>query len=297
MCIRDSSKEVSYHNLSDGIWWFHARAYSPLGYWSDASHFQIRIDSTPPPSPEVKAEVVSGKLAVRWSEVEDLSGIEVYKVRIERHPSGEAVLEEEVRGTELEAKLEPGVYRAEVRAVNGAGLEGEPGVSDPVEIEAVQVCDLNGDGEVNIFDLVIIARSFGSEDGADLNGDGEVNIFDLVIAARHFGERASPGAPALAGLRTELLPPYPNPFNSEVWLPFRLSRAGIVLIEIFDLSGRLVRRLSLGPLEPGDYSIKGRAARWDGRDEQGEPLPSGVYFCLLRVDGEPIGIRKAFLLK
>ena len=55
--------------------------------------------------------------------------------------------------------------------------------------------------------------------------------------------------------------------------------------------------VGLNPLEPGDYSLKGRAVRWDGRDERGEPLPSGVYFCLLRVGGEPIGMRKALLLK
>jgi hypothetical protein len=63
--------------------------------------------------------------------------------------------------------------------------EGGPGQS---ELEG----DVNEDGMIDIFDLVLIAQNFGKTSGfdsrADANGDGKVDIFDLVVVAQHFGE-------------------------------------------------------------------------------------------------------------
>jgi len=81
---------------------------------------------------------------------------------------------------------------------------------------------------------------------------------------------------------TQLLQNYPNPFNPETWFPFTLSEASTVEIAIFDASGRRMRRLSLGLLDAGRYSDKERAAYWDGRNDIGEPVASGVYFVELK---------------
>jgi len=83
--------------------------------------------------------------------------------------------------------------------------------------------------------------------------------------------------------RTELLQNYPNPFNPETWIPYKLAEAGDVMIRIYDLSGRLIRRFDLGHKEPGFYVGRGRAVYWDGRNDAGERVSSGVYVVELRI--------------
>jgi len=57
-----------------------------------------------------------------------------------------------------------------------------------------------------------------------------------------------------------------------------------VIITIYDSSGGLVRTLYLGLKMSGSYTSKDRAAHWDGKDDSGESLASGVYFLVLRAD-------------
>ena len=78
-----------------------------------------------------------------------------------------------------------------------------------------------------------------------------------------------------------LLQNYPNPFNPETWIPYQLSEAGAVTFSIYGASGRLIRTLSLGFQPAGFYRSRGRAAYWDGRNNQGERVSSGVYFYQL----------------
>ncbi|MCD6507345.1 hypothetical protein J7M22_12090 [Candidatus Poribacteria bacterium] len=96
--------------------------------------------------------------------------------------------------------------------------------------------------------------------------------------------------------RTELLPNYPNPFNPETWIPFRLARDGEVVIRIYDIQGELVRELNLGRLGAGVYESKDRAAYWDGRNDIGEEVSSGIYMIELSVGGYR-GVRKMCLMR
>ena len=80
---------------------------------------------------------------------------------------------------------------------------------------------------------------------------------------------------------TALLSNYPNPFNPETWIPYQLSAAAEVTVTIHSSDGKLVRTLELGQMPAGAYSDKDRAAYWDGRNAQGEPVASGVYFYTL----------------
>ena len=83
-------------------------------------------------------------------------------------------------------------------------------------------------------------------------------------------------------MRTALLPNYPNPFNPETWIPFELSEDADVVVTIYDLEGALIRTLRLGEKPVGRYHGRDRAAYWDGANEQGEAVASGVYVYELR---------------
>ncbi|MDE0087577.1 MAG: SMP-30/gluconolactonase/LRE family protein, partial [Candidatus Poribacteria bacterium] len=77
---------------------------------------------------------------------------------------------------------------------------------------------------------------------------------------------------------TSLLPNYPNPFNPETWIPYQLAKPADVKLTIYDINGHVVRALDLGHQRAGIYRSRSRAAHWDGRNAQGEPVASGVYF-------------------
>jgi len=79
-----------------------------------------------------------------------------------------------------------------------------------------------------------------------------------------------------------LLANYPNPFNPETWIPFVLAEGNEVEIRIYDIIGREVKKLEVGYRNAGYYLDKRRAVKWDGRNEQGELVASGVYIIELR---------------
>jgi len=82
--------------------------------------------------------------------------------------------------------------------------------------------------------------------------------------------------------KTELLQNYPNPFNPDTWIPYNLAEASKVVISIFDLKGKSIRRIDLGHKQAGEYITPQAAVHWDGRNDAGEKVASGLYFCSLQ---------------
>ena len=78
--------------------------------------------------------------------------------------------------------------------------------------------------------------------------------------------------------QTALLHNYPNPFNPETWIPYQLAAPAEVTLDIYATNGVLVRTLVLGYQPAGIYQYRSRAAYWDGKNEVGESVASGVYF-------------------
>ena len=75
-----------------------------------------------------------------------------------------------------------------------------------------------------------------------------------------------------------LLANFPNPLNPETWIPYRRSELTDVRIQIHDVSGLQVRLLYIGTKPAGDYISRSQAACWDGRNDAGEAVSSGLYF-------------------
>ena len=123
----------------------------------------------------------------------------------------------------------------------------------------------------------------------------------VVVRTFYLDESAAApsGQPMLqsdALIETSLLPNYPNPFNPETWIPYQLSQPADVSVSIYAADGKLVRRLALGRMPAGIYHGKSRAAYWDGKNAQGEPVASGLYFYTLKA-GEFSATRKMLIRK
>jgi hypothetical protein len=93
-----------------------------------------------------------------------------------------------------------------------------------------------------------------------------------------------------------LLQNYPNPFNPETWIPFVISKKAHVKIEIFNITGQLIRTLDLGVKDAGKYVSKERAAYWDGKNNEGDEVASGIYFYRI-VAGDFVSTKKMVVLK
>ena len=131
----------------------------------------------------------------------------------------------------------------------------------------------------------------------DFDGDGETGFSDFFLFADHFGQPARAKLLALARERIglpdgpQLRQNAPNPFNSETVISWFLLRPGPARVEVFSLTGQRVAVLHQGPEKAGVHRV-----HWDGRDDRGRPLASGVYLYRLVTD-DVVQTRKLTLLR
>ena len=170
--------------------------------------------------------------------------------------------------------------------------------------------DLNGDGIVNIMDLVLVAGAFGGQAAAPSAQSQELltasNVRQWLFQAQQLALMDPTylrGVTVLEQLLTALSPKetvllanYPNPFNPETWIPYHLSNDADVHISIYDTKGVLVRRLDLGHQMAGYYTDRTKAAYWNGRNESGESVASGLYFYQLCA-GDYTALRRMAIVK
>lgn len=124
-------------------------------------------------------------------------------------------------------------------------------------------------GLIYVIDLQA-AAVIDSFDGPGTNA----NVI-AVQAQMHGGVSTAPLPAATIALRA-----YPNPFNPQVTIELRAPTATTGTLAVYDLAGRRLQTLMTGELESGL-----RTFQWNGRDQAGQPLPSGVYLARLQTDG------------
>ncbi|MFC1718547.1 leucine-rich repeat domain-containing protein [Candidatus Poribacteria bacterium] len=122
-------------------------------------------------------------------------------------------------------------------------------------------------------DAVVYDNQMGDDEDADSAtaiGGGNIKI--------HKDGSAAPAKPS----DFALLQNYPNSFNPDTWIPYQLSEDADINIRIYNTAGQLMRTLNLGHRPAGFYTDKPKAAYWDGRNEAGEQVSSGVYFYTIQ---------------
>ena len=195
-----------------------------------------------------------------------------------------------------------------------ANLDGRINILDRIlvassfgeESSSNSLADTNKDGVVNLLDLVFVAEHFSQDAAApsqlDLIKSIPSTAKEIIAAQRALSEleampnKSQPVQLAIELLRhylsianqrveeTKLLPNYPNPFNPETWIPYQLSEGSTVTVKIYDVSGGLVRTIGVGHKPVGYYLTREKAVYWDGQNQSGEPVSSGVYFYTLITD-------------
>jgi hypothetical protein len=122
-----------------------------------------------------------------------------------------------------------------------------------------------------VYECVIGVREAISEE--------EKARFALLVGSDEFIEARRENLPA-APTQTVLHQNHPNPFNPTTVIRYEVASAGHVAVKIFDVQGALVRVVEDRDRDPGRYEVS-----WNGRNERGEQVSSGVYFYVLETPG------------
>ena len=219
-------------------------------------------------------------------------------------------LEVRIENTEV---VEPVQLAADVNGDGIVSLEDISAAAERLGQSGENIADVNGNGIVDAADFLLIAAAIEQGNAApSLHSDAVVNLFtaaevhqwlQLARQQKLTGPIYQRGFLLLEQLlailtptETVLLPNYPNPFNPETWIPYRLSESVNVTVWIYAADGRLVRTLTLGHQAVGIYESRSRAAYWDGRNQLGESVASGMYFYTL-IAGDFAATRKLLIRK
>ncbi len=156
---------------------------------------------------------------------------------------------------------------------------------------AAATADLARRGVVEVGDVIEV-RVIGPDRNVEShNLNFKVTPEDLANAVMSV-RLDSIGKPKL----TQLLQNFPNPFNPETWIPYQLETSADITLHIYDAAGDSVRTLNLGFKGQGFYMTRSRAAYWDGRNNMGEQVASGIYFYSLQTS-DFSATRKMLILK
>jgi len=172
----------------------------------------------------------------------------------------------------LQALLD--VYDAEIVGGEGrfsfvGGFAPESAGADPATFELA--FDATGAADETLYEATL---TLSTRDCPDVSGG--TTLDDLTVFLRAYVQSGTdvPEAPVALNLSRAM----PNPFHSETSVRLSLPEPGDATVEVYDVSGRRVATLANGPLPAGTVRLD-----WNGRDEGGREVASGIYFCRAQV--------------
>ncbi len=177
-------------------------------------------------------------------------------------------------------------YSIEVNTINK--LLDKPNDIQDAEIEEEDYefslrAERSGGGDGRIYTITYTAT--------DASGNSQSASATVTVPHDKGKGKAAPGLLAFKALSA-----YPQPCNPEAWIPYTLAKDVEVAIAIYNSSGRMIRTLQLGHQDAGAYISRGKAAYWDGKNDIGETVSSGVYFYTLKA-GDFIATKKLVIAR
>jgi len=166
---------------------------------------------------------------------------------------------------------------AQALQINPAIITTEDGVSSGTQVSYL-ITDTEVDNNTTYYYWL---------ESIDLGG---LSVMHGPVSVLVSSQPEDPGTPELPTV-TKLLTAFPNPFNPSTNIRFQLKESAPVKIEIFNIKGQLIRMFEESHVNPGYHQIS-----WDGRDANGRPAASGVYFYRMS-SGQYVSSKRMVLAK
>ncbi len=233
-------------------------------------------------------------------------------------PDGKTLISGGVDGTVLFWDVTPFIDTP-VRLAEDVNRDGTVNIQDLIYVASQfgqtvegNIADINKDGVVNVEDILLVAAILENDNNAapqylkGIESLTAAQVDQWLMQARRVNTNTQEFKKGIAVLEqllgmlipkvTKLLPNYPNPFNPETWIPYQIASSTEVKLHIYSFDGHLVRTLELGHQQAGLYQNRNRAAYWNGKNEYGEQVASGIYYYTLSA-GRFTATRRMVILK
>ncbi|MEA2095671.1 MAG: C25 family cysteine peptidase [Candidatus Cloacimonadota bacterium] len=177
-------------------------------------------------------------------------------------------------------------------------------------IDVASLADCDGNGEVNIADVLAIGLNWGATHSSVMSlppfSPEELeacrsNFEDIYYSLGNTGNELliknfiarEFDLPIIQTIEiNNLKQNYPNPFNPETNIFYSIISNGSVELSIYNIKGQLVKELVKSSMNAGDHNVV-----WNGKDSADRKVSSGLYFYKLKLNGKTIDTKKMMLLK
>ena len=166
--------------------------------------------------------------------------------------------------------------------LSGSYWQGNTDLDGEVRLAFAAITPLGEGGDLFTVTFEVLSDTEGKETSLVLS---DVEFNDSVPVHRGHGSvRVLPSV-------TQLMANYPNPFNPETTIAYNVAKTGTVRLSVYALTGQHIRTLMDGERPAGSYSVV-----WNGTDDAGRGVASGVYLCRMEA-GEYSAVRKLVLVR